>query len=1179
MSTIKTSGNLLANLIDRRADKANNQYIEGLGGNDTLYGSDLADTLDGGAGADLMNGGAGNDLYFVNNTGDSVVEGANGGIDTINTTIAIDLSTSASRFQGIENLVVNASVGSLSSISLGGNAANNLITGHAGTDTLRGYAGDDTLQGLAGNDSLDGGDGNDQLDGGLGNDKLLGGANNDVLQGGAGNDTLDGGTGDDVYLVDSTDDVVTEAANAGNDTIRTTLATYSLSKLTAVENLVYEGTGAAVLTGNALGNTLAGTLGKVTLDGGAGDDTLIGNGGGDVLHGGLGDDRFLVNAGAGDTRIDDLGDNSLTSGDRVVMDADLRALTDLWFSRDAATNSLRITVQRTGQTVTLNDWTPGQTNAAALAAPKIDVLVYGVPLTLSTLQVQQLVSLYSQFPQPATGGTLSVSDQAYVSYSVDGIVTASRAPKTRILGTANADQLSDNAQANWVDVGTGNDSIWGSGYYGAAPAAPLNDDDVFFLGEGNDTIRVGSGHDTIYGGAGSDTFDVAFGAHQVNATIIDAAATGDKNVLRVITPVTEPASKLWFSHQPSNNDLIVRYGNAAQGDEFAGSITVQNWFAGTANQFDTIQFQGRSLSALQVNALVDLLGPYQPDAPATWPADLDARINSVWDDTYGRAVVGSFASETLSGKAGDDTLSGGGGSDTLLGGGGSDTYVFNQGSGSLTIADTAGVGEHNTLNFADASADILTMWFSRPAGSNDLVIFEDTTARSVTVKDWYAQAANQLDSIRLDDGVRAISIQADQVQQLVDTYAPYTHVPGANQPGLPADQRSAVAATVQNIWYGGHGATPTPRFSADTILNGTSASDTLRGSAGNDEILAGSGDDVIRLTTGQDLLVGGGGNDSYQLRNPAPGARTTISDVGSSGDVNALVFTDGSTPADLWFSLSGGDLRINKLADDVVITVAGWYNNPTGLVVSLGQPDGTGVVTLRPADLKRFAMLARSFDGARNLSEVPPEYQELAATARQQLWATALPAPDVNLADQTVIGTSSGENLNGGAGNDLILGLAGDDTISGNAGDDTLVGGTGNDSLWGGAGNDTYLFSRDSGVDNLPASSSLENDTVRFTDVNFDELWFSTTSQGNTLMINVVGSDATVYVSNWKNGAGPQQIQAQSANGLLTLDMVHQFKLLDAMAGFAAPASTTGISSAVHAAQSANWLPAVVTPA
>ncbi|WP_272700607.1 immunoglobulin-like domain-containing protein, partial [Desulfovibrio sp. Fe33] len=63
----------------------------------------------------------------------------------------------------------------------------------------------------------------------------------------------------------------------------------------------------------------------------------------------------------------------------------------------------------------------------------------------------------------------------------------------------------------------------------------------------------------------------------------------------------------------------------------------------------------------------------------------------------------------------------------------------------------------------------------------------------------------------------------------------------------------------------------------------------------------------------------------------------------------------------------------------------------------------------------------------------------------------------------TVIGTDSGETLNGttgadildgGDGNDVLYGLAGDDLLLGGAGNDTLYGGDGNDTLYGGAGDD-----------------------------------------------------------------------------------------------------------------------------
>ncbi|MGO7165188.1 hypothetical protein ACCS78_39960, partial [Rhizobium johnstonii] len=77
-----------------------------------------------------------------------------------------------------------------------------------------------------------------------------------MLNGGAGADTLIGGAGNDIYIVDNAGDLVTEAADEGTDTVRTTLASYTLGS--DLENLAYIGTAAFVGTGNTLSNILTG---------------------------------------------------------------------------------------------------------------------------------------------------------------------------------------------------------------------------------------------------------------------------------------------------------------------------------------------------------------------------------------------------------------------------------------------------------------------------------------------------------------------------------------------------------------------------------------------------------------------------------------------------------------------------------------------------------------------------------------------------------------------------------------------------------------------------------------------------------------------------------------------------------------------------------------------------------
>ncbi|MGO7022154.1 calcium-binding protein, partial [Rhizobium leguminosarum] len=101
-----------------------------------------------------------------------------------------------------------------------------------------------------------------------------------------------------------------ENAAAGTDTVRTTLASYTLGS--DVENLTYIGTTNFVGTGNDLDNVITGAAAADTLSGGAGHDTLNGGAGADTLTGGAGDDTYIVdNAG------DSVAENAAAGTDTV----------------------------------------------------------------------------------------------------------------------------------------------------------------------------------------------------------------------------------------------------------------------------------------------------------------------------------------------------------------------------------------------------------------------------------------------------------------------------------------------------------------------------------------------------------------------------------------------------------------------------------------------------------------------------------------------------------------------------------------------------------------------------------------------------------------------------------------------------------------------------------------------
>ncbi|NGO54820.1 calcium-binding protein [Allomesorhizobium camelthorni] len=230
--------------------------------NETLTGDDLRDIMEGGGGNDLLNGGAGNDtmaggtgddIYIVAAAGDTTVENAGEGTDTVRSYINWTLANNVERLelQGSGNL--NGT----------GNTHNNTLVGNSG---------------------------------------------NNLLNGGGGNDYMVGGTGNDIYIVAAAGDVTAEDPGQGTDTVRSYI-NWTLGA--NVERLELQGSGNLNGTGNNLNNTLVGNSGANSLSGGDGNDYIVGGAGNDTLAGGAGNDTLIggagsdiLNGGTGNDRFD-----------------------------------------------------------------------------------------------------------------------------------------------------------------------------------------------------------------------------------------------------------------------------------------------------------------------------------------------------------------------------------------------------------------------------------------------------------------------------------------------------------------------------------------------------------------------------------------------------------------------------------------------------------------------------------------------------------------------------------------------------------------------------------------------------------------------------------------------------------------------------------------------------------
>jgi trimeric autotransporter adhesin len=266
---------------DYLAGDAGNDSLDGQNGDDILLGGDGIDTLLGGSGLDTLNGGTGadslvggdgSDFYFVDNSGDIVVETTGGGTDWV----IASSNWSAASGSAIE-IIFAFDQSSTTGLSLGGSGGfSNQIYGTAGNDTI-----------------------------GTGVD--TGGLNFA--------DRLYGYGGNDIYNVDELGASVYEQAGGGTDTINASV-NFTLHAGSQVEVINSTRTNAAsniVIFGNELNNQINGNELIDSFVGGDGNDSLNGFGGADFLQGQAGDD-VISGGDANDIIIGGTGRDTMTGG-------------------------------------------------------------------------------------------------------------------------------------------------------------------------------------------------------------------------------------------------------------------------------------------------------------------------------------------------------------------------------------------------------------------------------------------------------------------------------------------------------------------------------------------------------------------------------------------------------------------------------------------------------------------------------------------------------------------------------------------------------------------------------------------------------------------------------------------------------------------------------------------------
>ncbi|MFC5521441.1 NlpC/P60 family protein [Polaromonas jejuensis] len=505
-----------------------------------LYGNALDNLIDGDAGADQLVGAAGNDTYVVDNAGDTVVELAAEGKDTVLAGVSYGLS------DNVENLALTGAA----DLAATGNTLNNVILGNTGNNLIDGGMGADVMAGGVGNDRyivddvLDivteaAAEGVDTIEAsvsytlssqvenlaltgaavqGTGNDldnRLTGNAQDNLLDGAIGADAMAGGAGNDTYVVDNTADTVEELAGEGKDTVLSSVS-YTLSA--NVENLTL--TGSADIS--AIGNEL--------------DNILTGNAGNNALAGGTGNDTYVYTVGGGlDTILDTSGVDTVSFGPGLTLEN--VAL------RIATVNGQKVAQIRvldaTGNEIADQgiDYVMPIDAQGRLGSPLEnfvfadgssygwgDLLIQSTSLT-GTNGADLLIggrnddSMFGRNDRDVLYGG-SGHDQLFGENGDDILFGGGGSDK--LYGGSGDDELHGEAGNDLLDGGNGKDlliDLWGNNTFYAG-----NDDDTIMAGAGNDTIYADNGSDLVQTGAGSDV--IVSG----NENDLVDAGTGDDNI-------------------------------------------------------------------------------------------------------------------------------------------------------------------------------------------------------------------------------------------------------------------------------------------------------------------------------------------------------------------------------------------------------------------------------------------------------------------------------------------------------------------------------------------------------------------------------------------------------------------------------------------------------------------------
>jgi Ca2+-binding RTX toxin-like protein len=951
-----------------------------------------------------------------------------------------------------------------------------------------------------------------------GADTLIGLDGDDTLDGGLGSNLLVGGKGNDTYVLNSTQDVVSELTSQGNDTIKASFAIdLRLGKYAQVENVVLGGLanlradgadsdnllvgndGNNSLFGYAGQDTLNGLGGKDSLDGGVGHDVLSGGSGNDTLLGGAGDDTLtggtdndLLNGGSGNNSyLFALGDGQDTIAASTDTTANKYSILTLAADIQIATDAL----QRIGDSlvVTISD-TDKITIQGFFAAG-------GSPIQ----RIKQLSTgeMWSVDFLQANGGGLRLAADTFADSTLTGSAyndTLSGAYGNDTLRGGLGNDLMDGSYGDdYLDGGAGNDTMDGSygkdyldGGAGNDSMTASFDGDTLVGGSGNDTLYDGFGDDVLQGGTGDDYFISDTGLDTLDggagndfmsiqnfdgATVLfgkgdgqDTIAFGPYAVTNTIkfkagVAVSDVTARLIQSDLllsvGANDSILIKDFNYVDGDGMAGTLQLAVSFTGSSKVLDTA-----ALSAMSQPNVKTLNGT----------AGKDTLTGGATDDI----LNGGAGNDSLVGNAGYDTLNGGAGVDTMVGGLGNDVYVVD--SLSDVINEVAGQGIDtvvvNNLAYTLNTTKLAAVENISATTSVAATYAGNTAANQITVA---GSGATKLEGLAGND-----TLQGGAGNDTLDGGTgnnTYVFGRGSGQDVIlastdtTAGKYNVLRIAGSDISYGdvlfaqqGQDLMVSLQGSADTVtvrnffvgndpanaVNPVQAFELPYGtySALDVQDLVLQGNDLLTGTSGNELLKGRAGNDTLQ----GLAGNDTL-----DGGTGADVLNGGIGNNTYLFGVGDGQDTIESGADSTAtrLNQLVFKSDIAASDVKLRHKGNDLVASLSAND----GVTIRDFFANGGPANAANPVQQIVFTAGGTVLSASQLAALALAHNPDLIGTSGNDTLNGDYEDDAIYGLGGNDVLSGGGGNDTLDGGAGNDTLSGGVlmtggeGDDTYIYS------------------------------------------------------------------------------------------------------------------------